>query len=381
MALQRWITLAVAAVAVCARPHARAHTPSETFLTVAVTATNVTGYWDVAVSDLQQALPLSAERWAALPPEQQESWTDGFASDILHRLGLTADGRSLAIRLKDVEPVRLAAGDYKRLTWAAPLESPAIRLLEINGRALLGVDTNLHGRLRVEHVGRTQVAAFDASQPVWRCQLAEPASRGAQAWTFIREGVGHIWQGPDHILFLLALLLPAVFRRADGRWVCEPAFRPVAWRTLQIVTAFTLAHSVTLSLAVLDVMRISPRIVEPLIAASVIAAACNNLRPWYGQRGWMVAVAFGLVHGFGLAGGLLEFGLAGEALAVALAGYNLGVELGQLAIVAVFLPLAYLMAGSWAYRTVAFKFGSTGVVLVAGIWMAERLFDFKVLPF
>jgi hypothetical protein len=109
-------------------------------------------------------------------------------------------------------------------------------------------------------------------------------------------------------------------------------------------------------------------VVEPLIAASVIAAAVNNLRPWFGDRGWMVAFSFGLIHGFGLATGLLEFGLRRDTLALALVGFNVGVELGQLAIVAVFLPLAFVLRGSWFYRRPAVQFGSAAVMLVAAAW-------------
>ena len=251
--------------------------------------------------------------------------------------------------------------------------------IEINGRALFGLDTNMHGLLRVEHGGRTEAAPFNAERPVRSFALAQPAARGAQAWTFVGEGVRHIWGGPDHILFLLALLLPAVFRRDGGMETEADAFKPTLVRIVKIVTAFTVAHSITLTLAVLGIARVPARVVEPLIAATVIAAALNNLRPWFGGQAWLVA--FGLVHGFGLASGLLEFGLRRETLALALVGFNVGVELGQAAIVAVFLPVALALCGSWFYRTVAFKFGSAGVAVVAGVWMTERLFDFKVLPF
>jgi hypothetical protein len=94
----------------------------------------------------------------------------------------------------------------------------------------------------------------------------------------------------------------------------------------------------------------------------------------------MVAFAFGLVHGLGLAGGLMEFGLHGGSLALALVGRNVGVELGQLAIVAAFLPLAFALRQSWFYQTAVFKFGSGLVILIAAVWMAERVFNFKVLP-
>ena len=99
------------------------------------------------------------------------------------------------------------------------------------------------------------------------------------------------------------------------------------------------------------------------------------------ERGWIVALGFGLVHGFGFAGRLIELGLAKHTLALALVGFNLGVEFGQLAIVAGFLPLAFGLRGSWVYQTLTFRFGSATIALLAATWMVERILDVKWLPF
>ncbi len=359
---------------------ARAHTPSEMFLTFFVSGNIVTGQWDVAQRDLEVSAQLASAKWSSLPADQQDLWLEGLAIDTVARLEVTANGRKLAFRVTDLEPMQLSTGHYQRVKFTAAVTHP-ITALEINSSALFGVDTNARGLLRVEHAGRTETEAFTAARPMHGFTLIQPNARWPQLWTFIREGVGHIWQGPDHILFLLALLLPAVLRHKDGRWREPDALRPATVRILKIVTAFTLAHSVTLSLAALDWVRLPARLVEPLIAASIIAAALNNLRPWFGGREWIVALGFGLVHGFGLAGGLIEFGLKGESLVLALFGFNVGVELGQMTIVAIFLPLAFVLSRSFYYRTVALKFGSVAVMGVAAVWMAERIFNFKVLPF
>ncbi len=358
---------------------ARAHTPSETFLSFFLTPTNIAGQWDVAIRDLQAGVKVDPARWDRMTPPERDQQLEGFAIDTITRLNVKADGRLLVFRVTDLETVSLKDQDYARVRFAAGATGAATEVLEINGGALFAVDTNLHGLLRVEHDGRTETASFNAERPGWNVKLKEASSRGAQAWTFVREGTGHIWQGPDHILFLLALLLPAVLRREDGAWKVAESFRAAAINIVKIVTAFTVAHSITLSLAALDIVRVPGRVVEPIIAASVIAAAANNLRPWFGERGWLVAFGFGLVHGLGLAGGLIDFGLRGAALALALVGFNVGVELGQLAIVAAFLPLTFALRKSWFYQTAVFKFGSGLVIVVAAVWMAERVFNFKLL--
>ena len=152
------------------------------------------------------------------------------------------------------------------------------------------------------------------------------------------------------------------------------------WDVLRIVTAFTLAHSITLSLAALSVIALPSRLVESTIALSVVLAALNNLWPVVAGRRWAVAFGFGLIHGFGFASVLADLGLPRDALVLALVGFNLGVEAGQLAIVALFLPLAYGLRRSWAYRRMIFLGGSVLIALVAAVWMAERIFVLKLMP-
>ena len=128
-------------------------------------------------------------------------------------------------------------------------------------------------------------------------------------------------------------------------------------------------------------VRLPSRFVEAVIAASVVLVALNNLRPMFGDKSWMVAFGFGLIHGFGFAGVLGELELPAGTLALALLGFNAGVELGQLAIVAVFLPVAFALRGSGFYRVVILRFGSAAAMLIAAGWMVDRVFDLNLMPF
>ncbi len=380
MTLRAILALSALALAAFWPSAARGHTPSETHLTLFITPTNVAGQWDVALLDLQQGLRIESDAFKALAAEEQQRRLEALAIDTVTSLEVKADGMALALSVTDLETVTLNLGEYARVKFAARAGSNRIAAISINARSLFRVDTNMHGLLRVEHDGRMETATFSAGASTRVFTLAEPASRVAQALSYLREGAEHICKGPDHVLFLLALLLPAVLKREAGQWKGAEAFRPAALNIVKIVTAFTIAHSVTLSLAVLGIVSAPARVVEPLIAASVIAAAVNNVRPWFGERGWMVAFGFGLVHGLGLAGGLIEFGLRQEALVLALVSFNVGVEVGQLGIVALFLPVAFGLRQTRFYREVTLKFGSAAVALIAAVWMAQRLFNFKVLP-
>ena len=177
------------------------------------------------------------------------------------------------------------------------------------------------------------------------------------------------------MLFLLALLLPAVLRREQGRWVPLPQIRAALSDVARIVTAFSIAHSLTLSLAALGLVRLPARITEPAIAASVVVAAVNNVRPVFGRDRWVVAFALGLLHGFGFSSALSDAGLARGRLLGSLLGFNLGVELGQLAIVAAFVPAAFLVRRTLVYRRVALAGGSTAIAVVATVWLVARVLD------
>jgi HupE/UreJ protein len=202
---------------------------------------------------------------------------------------------------------------------------------------------------------------------------------GSLHWTtfldYVHEGVWHIWIGYDHILFLLSLLLPAVLQCEAARWEACANLRLALADVTQIVTAFTLAHSITLSLAALCIIALPSRWVESTIAASVIVAALNNLYPvWFGRR-WIMAFLFGLVHGLGFANVLTDLGLPQGSVLLALIAFNLGVELGQLVIVGVFLPLAYPLRHSWLYRRFTLQLGSLLIAVLATIWFIERSLD------
>jgi hypothetical protein len=178
--------------------------------------------------------------------------------------------------------------------------------------------------------------------------------------TFIPAGIHHIMIGPDHVLFLIGLLL------LGGSWLA----------LVKIVTAFTVGHSITLSLAALSVITPSPRLIEPAIALSIIFVGADNLVRGAGRdvRAW-VALAFGLIHGFGFANVLREFGLPGQALGWSLFSFNFGVEIGQLGIVLVVTTVLELIrrrSHALGHR-VAWA-GSIVVIAAGTYWFVERVF-------
>jgi hypothetical protein len=178
--------------------------------------------------------------------------------------------------------------------------------------------------------------------------------------------------------------LPAVLIRSarpGHAWQPAGSFRAAFLDVVKVVTAFTLAHSITLSLAALGVVSLPSRWVESAIALSVVLAALNNIRPLVYQKRWVIAFCFGLIHGFGFASVLADLGLPQESLLIALVAFNLGVEVGQLAIVSAFLPIAFALRATALYQRVIVVFGSAAIALVALAWLVERAFNLKLIGF
>jgi len=192
-------------------------------------------------------------------------------------------------------------------------------------------------------------------------------------WQFIGEGIWHIFVGYDHILFLLSLLLTSVLVRQAGQWQAVDNSTVVFMDSIKVVSAFTIAHSITLSLVVLGVVSLPTQWVESMIALSVILVALNNLYPIFTNKRWLMAFAFGLIHGFGFANVLQALQFNQQSLLAALAGFNIGVEFGQLVIVVLFMPIAYVLRGTTSYQTLGVKVGSLCIGVFGMVWLVERL--------
>jgi len=193
----------------------------------------------------------------------------------------------------------------------------------------------------------------------------------------VRLGVWHIWIGLDHILFLFALILPSVLQRDGKRWRPADRFGTAFVKILTIVTCFTVAHTITLSLAALGVVKVPSRVVESVIAASIAIAALHNLWPVARVNEAAIAFVFGLFHGFGFASVLGDLGLGTDHLVLSLLGFNVGVEIGQVAIIAAIFPILFLLRRLRIYDF-AFRMASVGLIAIAMLWVAERSMGFNV---
>jgi hydrogenase/urease accessory protein HupE len=246
------------------------------------------------------------------------------------------------------------------LTLAAPLSAPIARL-RVNA-ALFPENTQHETFLNVYAADGRVLAQEVLTSTHTSAEIYAAGTAGVLAVlaTFVGTGIHHIFIGPDHILFIVGLLL----------------LGGTLGRVLRVATAFTVAHSITLALAVLGVVRLPGRVIEPMIALSVVYVGFENLRARAGSTDWRVRIAFlfGLIHGFGFASVLRDFGLPHGALAWSLLGFNLGVEIGQVCIVLVVVPLlAALRAGLPRLASRAVAAGSWGIICTGGFWFVQRV--------
>ena len=370
--MKRLIAALLLAWVVCWPAAASAHKPSDSYLMLEKTATGARGRWDIALRDLEAALGLDQDRdgivnWGEL--KLRLPVVTAYAASRLS--GRTAAG-ACALSLASQGVVAHSDGTYVALglELACPGNASAITL---RYDLLFDIDAQHRGVLRFGDGGTSQPLVFSKARRELTLSQVDPRFSG-----IVRLGVEHILTGYDHLLFLMALLLPSVLRRRDRQWQPAPDFRTVLLDVLRTVTAFTVAHSLTLALSAAHWLILPSRFVESAIAASIILAALNNLYPLL-DADRSLAFGLGLLHGFGFAAVLSDVGLSGQSFVRTLFGFNLGVEMGQLAVVTAMLPILHLFRRSRHYPKIGLPVASLLVLLVACVWFTERTFNLKIV--
>jgi hypothetical protein len=372
-----WIVTAIVGFALdLAGSSAFAHATSDSYLTVEVQQRRVEVRWDIALRDLDYVLDLDADRDGALTWGEVRARADAIDAYALAHFGLRAANRPCPLRPVDRQVERHAEATYYVLLARGGCEASAPDL-DVAYSLLFDSDTMHRGLLKLTSGGVTHSTVFAPDARVQHFDL--DAARGRTALgAFVTSGVNHVLDGYDHLLFLLSLLLPAVALRRGATWQPAESLRPVVVDVLRTVTAFTVAHSITFMLAAYEAVTLPSRFVESAIAASVVAAALNNVLTVLERRRWIAAFVFGLVHGFGFASLLDGLDLpSGWARVLPLLGFNLGVELGQVAIVLVVLPVLFSARGTSFYRRAVLVGGSGLIAVVGAVWFLERAFALR----
>lgn len=424
----------IASLCLMASPCAQAHKASDAYLQARQEGQLIALRWDVSLRDLQALMPLDTNEdgritWGELKAHRTQ--IDGY---MLSHLTLQSSPLPASVcRLRPVPeqggqsqqaPLeRRSDGTYYVLRLVA--DCPVTPTQRGQGAAGLQVSYRFMQEVDPTHRGLWQwlgrepgpVALLPDGRPVWLPGPAQNLSMmdaptlalgalalrasytpdlqaeappvapapSAHPWQMVRDGMHHILMGTDHVLFLICLLLPAVLWRESGTagprgGTPVPHARQAIMPVLGTITMFTVAHSITLALAALGWVKLSPRWVEPGIALTIALAAIDNLWPIFHGRRQAFTFVFGLVHGFGFAGVLAEMQLPTSGFVSALLQFNVGVELGQLLVVVPALLLLLPLRHWPPYARTLMPAASVLALLVAAGWWVERVFDMGFMP-
>jgi len=348
------LALALAAgFLVCCAPPAAAHPAPFSYLDIVFRDGGIEGTLVIHVIDAAHDLSVTpVDR--LLDASELASRRDALTTMLAKRITLRTD-RLLTPTWTEVTAVREDMAI--KLRFRIPNERPGALTIHTN---LFSYDPQHQTFINIYEGEKPTQLIFNAASSDYVYYLGTTQGAVAVMKVFIPSGVHHILIGPDHILFLIGLLL------TGGSW----------GTLIRIVTAFTIGHSVTLSLAALNIVTPPPAIIEPAIALSIVFVGADNLVRGNGRdlRAW-VAGAFGLVHGFGFANVLRQFGLPREALGVSLFSFNVGVEIGQLAVVLIVASALAAVRRRSEQLGMRVAFAGSLVVIVAGTyWFVQRVF-------
>ncbi|MGB5692742.1 MAG: HupE/UreJ family protein [Flavobacteriaceae bacterium] len=376
---------------------AMAHHPDHSFIYMRIyEETGIEGRFELHVDELNEVLGLNLSKEPTV--DEIKPYEERIRAYILDHASFRSVAGNHPIKFTgEISILELSFGSYVNLHFLLDDSEQLADELEVTFSVFLNENPNHINMLGVEYNWK---AGLINNEAIMALEFTKGDSTQALDLTenslwkgfmmMLRQGVWHIWIGLDHILFLLALILPSVVRRREevtdaskgvlrdmlnfGQWKPVEKFRPAFIYIIKVITFFTIAHTITLSMAALEIVVLPSRFVESVIAASIGLAALHNIMPIFKQRDWIIAFGFGLFHGFGFASVLGDLGFRGEYLTLSLLGFNLGVEVGQVVIIALIFPVLYAIRKLWLYPRILIYL-SLLLILIAGYWLLERAFD------
>ncbi|WP_081997756.1 HupE/UreJ family protein [Wocania ichthyoenteri] len=369
------------------------HSPNQSYVYVRVYENNgIEGRYEINVKELNKIFNLNLPKNATV--EDVKPYANQIQAYILKNAGFSSEINKHDIIFKDLDVIDIVSGNYILFKFDLSNTKVLPEHLKVYYNIGFEQDNDHKGFLIIEYNWKAGVINeeanivldFGPNDTIGDLNLSE-ANLFTGFIAMIKQGVWHIWIGIDHILFLLALILPSVVRRRKNSnnaysiygWEPVMTFKAAFIYIIKVITFFTIAHTITLTLASLEIVMLPSRIVESLIAFSIGLAAFHNIKPIFKMKDWVIAFIFGLFHGFGFASVLSDLGLTGEFLTLSLLGFNIGVEIGQLVIIICIFPVLYLIRKLKLYPKLL-VFTSILLIIISLYWFIERAFDVDFYP-
>jgi hypothetical protein len=354
---------------------AHAHAVGENYVFLDIQQDRLDGRLQIHERELAARFDLTLE---STPPSLEQ--LPELLNYVQDHFSVAVDDRTLPLQYGKTELVDLPQGRFLQLDFTAPWPGALPRGLQIKQDLFFELDKRHRGLVLIDYNAHTdETAEWETTALIFSPDKADqyldlvdvPGLSGRL--DFLLQGSWHILIGFDHILFLVTLLLTAVLLWTGQKWQPVASFKQSLWNVAGIVTVFTLAHSITLTVAALGWVSLPSKLVESVIALSILVMALHNLRPFLHHK-WIVIFVFGLFHGLGFASVMEHLTFRMVDLVTVMILFNVGVELGQLLIVAIIFPLLFMLRNSRWYVPVVLRGGSVVIALVAIYWLIERGF-------
>jgi len=383
LATKQWLLVFTLLVAFITPDKANSHALNENYIWLNVESDHLIGRFEVNVNDVERYLDIEIDSIASDRLSGVQQAANDIQSYVDENFQLMSMGQR--IPLTWIEPTIFEENPDYLQYWFKTDSIPADNKVDIHNTLFMTDDLkNFNSRHRslvvIEYNRKTgkefglenSALVFKQDRKTAQLDLNNPDS--ILNWKdFLWQGVLHIVYGYDHVLFIIVLLLTTVLRSVNGSWVPLTHFKPAFFNTLKIITLFTIAHSITLSLAALQLVDFNISIIESVIALSIIVIALNNLKPVVNTHTWLLVFLFGLFHGLGFASVMGDLHFRTVLLERILIMFNLGVELGQVAIVLAVFPVLYLIRNTANYYRFVMAPVSVAAICVAGVWFTQRI--------
>ncbi len=383
---------------------ALAHAPNQSYIYLRIyEGQNIEGRFEITALDINKIYGSNLDKKASF--EDMQPYIKKLQAYLLEHAKFSSTNGVHDITFLETTKADVGLGSFLKVKFVLENTVELPDNLNVSYSVIFDRDNTHAGFLMMEYNWRAGVINNEAniSLRFSKNQTTDVLSlTDVSVWkgfvAMVKQGIWHIWIGLDHILFLFALILPAVVRRwstaTKGEkgtrtapkanagfitwdWFPVARFKPALLYIVKVITFFTLAHTITLSLASLQIINLPSRMVEAIIALSIGLAAYHNIRPIFKGKDWVIAFVFGLFHGFGFASVLADLGLTSEYLTLSLLGFNVGVEIGQLVIILMIFPVLFFLRKRKLYPKLL-VYCSLLLILISIYWFVERAFDIDI---
>ena len=361
-----------------------AHSPDQSYLYLRIYQNHVEGTHEMTYRDINKALGLNLKR--GMKVDDLRPFLPVIHAYLKERISLSQEGQNFPIEFIEPQIMETKMGVFLRSHYQLPSVKEVPKKIDVKYDVLFDKDEDHEGYLVIGHHWKSGIIknegkpSLNFSKGRTENTLSlDNASTWKGFFKMVRQGAYHWRIGLDHILFLIALLLPAFVRRKEnpgGSWSWEAIgdIKESFPYIIKVLFGLAVAYTITLSLSSLGVINLPSRIVESIIALSVGFAAFHNIRPFLKNREWLLAFGFGLFHGMGLASDLGRKGLNGEFLTMSTIGFNIGVDLALIFITGFIALVLFVLRGRSIYRSLVL-YGSIILIIISLYFFIERFFE------